>query len=51
VAALRRNHGYQGSYSSVYRMIASIRGERSPDATVTLSFAPGEAADLGSRPP
>ena len=27
-AALKRNHGYQGSYSSVYRMIRSIVGEQ-----------------------
>jgi transposase len=52
LAALRRNHGYQGSYSSVYRMVVSIRGERTPDATVPLSFAPGEAAqvDFGAGP-
>ena len=52
LAALRRNHGYQGSYSSMYRMIVSIRGERLPEATVPLSFEPGEAAqvDFGAGP-
>lgn len=52
LAALRRNHGYQGSYSSLYRMIVSIRGERPPEATVRLTFAPGEAAqvDFGAGP-
>ena len=41
LAALRREHGYTGSYSSVYRMIVSINADRPPDATVPLSFAPG----------
>jgi hypothetical protein len=44
--ALRRNHGNRGSYSSVYRMIVAVRGERPPDVTVPLSFAPGEAAQV-----
>jgi len=52
LAALHRNHDYKGSYSSVYRMIVAIRGERPPDVTVPLSFAPGEAAqvDFGAGP-
>lgn len=52
LAALRREHGYTGSYSSVYRMIVSINTDRPPDATVPLSFAPGEAAqvDFGAGP-
>ncbi|WP_238456031.1 IS21 family transposase [Azohydromonas lata] len=52
LAALKRNHGYQGSYSSLYRMIVSIRGETPPAATVPLAFAPGEAAqvDFGAGP-
>jgi len=44
LAALRREHGYTGSYSSVYRMIVSINADRPPDATVPLCFAPGDAA-------
>lgn len=52
LAALRREHGYTGSYSSVYRIIVSINADRPPDATVPLSFAPGEAAqvDFGAGP-
>jgi len=46
LAALRREHGYTGSYSSVYRMIVSINADRPPEATVPLSFAPGEAAEV-----
>ena len=50
--ALCRNHGYTGSYSSVYRMVAAIARSRPPQATVRLSFAPGEAAqvDFGAGP-
>jgi transposase len=52
LAALRREHGYTGSYSSVYRMIVSINADRPPEATMPLSFAPGEAAqvDFGAGP-
>lgn len=51
-AALQRNHGYTGSYSSVYRMLVSIAGARPAKATISLSFAPGEAAqvDFGAGP-
>jgi transposase len=51
-AALKREHGYRGSYSSVYRMIAAIRAALPPDATAPLSFAPAEAAqvDFGAGP-
>jgi hypothetical protein len=51
-AEYARNHGYPGSYSSLYRMIVSIRGETPPAATVPLAFAPGEAAqvDFGAGP-
>lgn len=50
--ALQRNHGYSGSYSSVYRMMVSIKGERPVAATVPLVFGPGEAAqvDFGAGP-
>jgi transposase len=52
LAALRREHGYTGSYSWVYRMIVSINASKPPEATVPLSFAPGEAAqvDFGAGP-
>ena len=51
-AALCREHGYTGSSSAVYRMLDRIAGERAPDATVPLEFAPGEAAqvDFGAGP-
>jgi hypothetical protein len=50
-AALRRECGYRGSYSAVYRLIQSL-GDRAPDATVPLCFAPAEAAqvDFGAGP-
>lgn len=51
-AVLCRSHGYTGSYSAVHRLIASIRRALPPEATVPLSFAPGEAAqvDFGTGP-
>ena len=51
-AALCRDHGYSGSYSSIHRLIASIRATRPPEATVPLVFAPAEAAqvDFGAGP-
>ena len=50
-AALCREHGYTGSYSSVYRLIQSLAPSR-PEATVPLLFAPAEAAqvDFGAGP-
>lgn len=49
--ALVRNHGYGGSYSSVYRFVSSVK-PRVPKATMHLDFTPGEAAqiDFGSGP-
>lgn len=49
-AALVRNHGYAGSYSAVRRFLQSL--PRAVDATMRLSFAPGEAAqvDFGAGP-
>jgi transposase len=51
-AALVREHGYRGSASSVYRMLARIGASRPPEATVPLAFAPAEAAqvDFGAGP-
>ena len=51
-AALKRNHGYTGSYSSVYRIVVAIVGSALPDATMPLSFAPADAAqvDFGAGP-
>jgi transposase len=50
-AALCRERGYTGSYSSIYRLIRSI-APREPDATVPLYFAPGDAGqvDFGAGP-
>src|SRR5688572_20668615 len=51
-AALRREHGYNGSYSAVRRMLQQMRAHLPPDLTVPLYFAPGEAAqvDFGAGP-
>lgn len=51
-AALCCEHGYSGSYSAVRRMLRGIAATRPPAATVRLSFAPGEAAqvDFGAGP-
>jgi transposase len=50
--ALCRDHGYTGSYSSVYRMVSAIGAALPPDATVPLAFDPAEAAqiDFGTGP-
>lgn len=49
--ALRREHQYSGSYSSVYRFVQSVKPGQ-PQATMPLDFAVGEAAqiDFGSGP-
>ena len=51
-AALQREHGYTGSYSSVYRFLRSLGRARAPDSTVRLDFAPADAAqvDFGAGP-
>jgi len=51
-AALVREHGYDGSYSAVRRILQSIRAAEPPAATMILSFTPGEAAqvDFGAGP-
>jgi hypothetical protein len=51
-SALARNHGYGGSYTSVYRMIQQIRGEAIPEVPMRLEFKPSEAAqvDFGAGP-
>ncbi|MCU7921900.1 MAG: IS21 family transposase [Candidatus Thiodiazotropha sp. (ex Dulcina madagascariensis)] len=49
--ALKREHQYAGSYSSVYRFAQSVKPSQ-PKATMPLDFAIGEAAqiDFGSGP-
>ncbi len=51
-AALKRDHSFTGSYSSVRRMLGTLKREQPPDTTVRLVFAPGEAAqvDFGAGP-
>ena len=49
---LKREHGFAGSYSSVRRMLGTLKREIPPVTTVRLSFAPGEAGqvDFGAGP-
>ncbi len=51
-AALRREHGFVGSYSAVRRLLAALRAALPPDATVPLVFTPAEAGqvDFGTGP-
>jgi hypothetical protein len=51
-AALARNHGYTGSYSSVHRFVSQLLAESAPDVPLRLDFKPGEAAqvDFGAGP-
>ena len=51
-AALVHNHGYAGSYSSVYRFLHQLAEESVPDVPLRLDFKPGEAAqiDFGAGP-
>jgi transposase len=44
-AALVRNHGFGGSYSSVRRFLQGLKKDN-VQATVILDFAPGEAAQV-----
>lgn len=51
-AALKREHGFSGSYSAVVRMLRQMKAAQPADVTVRLEFAPGEAAqvDFGAGP-
>jgi transposase len=51
-AALKREHGFTGSYSAVRRMLQGMRASQPPQTTVRLAFAPAEAAqvDFGAGP-
>lgn len=51
-AALRRQHGWAGSYSAVRRLVADIRSQLPPETTCRLDFDPGDAAqvDFGAGP-
>ncbi|WP_225032055.1 DDE-type integrase/transposase/recombinase [Paraburkholderia sp. XV] len=50
--ALKRNHGYAGSYSAVRRMLLNLKAERGVRATTILEFAPADAVqvDFGAGP-
>jgi transposase len=51
-AALKREHGFAGSYSAVRRMLADIERHEPVDVTCRLDFEPAEAAqvDFGAGP-
>ena len=51
-AALKRQHGWAGSYSAVRRLVADIRRQLPPETTCRLEFEPGDAAqvDFGAGP-
>ncbi len=51
-AALVRQHGFDGSYSAVKRLIRQLRAAEAPRVTSRLTFAPGEAVqvDFGAGP-
>jgi transposase len=51
-AALVRDHGFVGHYSSVRRYLNKLKESQPPSATMILDFAPGEAAqvDFGAGP-
>lgn len=51
-AALKRNHGYTGSYSSVYRFLSQLVADQQPNVPLRLAFKPAEAAqvDFGAGP-
>jgi len=50
--ALKREHGLVCSYSAVRRLLAGLKRDTPPEATVRLTFAPAEAAqvDFGAGP-
>ncbi len=45
-AALHREQGYRGSYSSVYRFLRSVQSAQPPEASAPMFFAPAEAAQV-----
>jgi len=45
-AALKRQHGWTGSYSAVRRLVADVRSQLPPEATCRLDFEPGDAAQV-----
>ena len=51
-ATLTRNHGYTGSYSSVYRFLTQLDALQDPGVPLRLDFKPAEAVqvDFGAGP-
>ena len=51
-AALKREHGYTGSYSAIVRITRRLRAAQPPEVTVRLEWAAGDAAqvDFGAGP-
>ena len=51
-ATLKRNHGYNGSYSSLYRFLHQLDAGQVPEVPLRLEFKPGEAVqvDFGAGP-
>lgn len=51
-ATLARNHGYAGSYSSVYRFLLQLDALQVPEVPLRLEFKPAEAVqvDFGAGP-
>jgi transposase len=51
-ATLARNHGYTGSYSSVYRFLLQLDALQVPEVPLRLEFKPAEAVqvDFGAGP-
>ena len=51
-ATLKRNHGYTGSYSSVYRFLMQLDTLQAPEVPLRLEFKPAEAVqvDFGAGP-
>ncbi len=41
-SALVRNHGFQGSYSSVYRLLRQLQGQATTEVPMRLEFKPAE---------
>lgn len=51
-AALKREHGFAGSYSAIVRIVRRLRDAQPPEVTVRLEWLPGDAAqvDFGAGP-
>lgn len=52
LSALKRNHGYTGSYSSLQRFLVQLTADHEPEVPLRLYFQPAEAmqVDFGAGP-